>query len=152
MTPRAVSLRGGLHAELAHLVEADAPATLAYFDRVSRETDFLGFGADEYPRGLEEEAQSWRAFADPATGGEIASYARESSYGRIALAPTGEMYASFQVRADIGLYSSDNGHEIKTLNHPGVYDVAFSPDGKFFATSQGLAGRSDVRVLALLAE
>jgi RimJ/RimL family protein N-acetyltransferase len=73
MTARLVSLRGGLHAELVHLDEGDAPATLAYFHRVSRETDFLGFGAGEYPRSVEEEAQSWRAFSDPAKGLALAA-------------------------------------------------------------------------------
>jgi RimJ/RimL family protein N-acetyltransferase len=64
VTARAVSLREGLHAELARLVEADAPAVLAYFDRVTGETDFAPFGPGEYPRNIEEEGAKLHGLAE----------------------------------------------------------------------------------------
>jgi RimJ/RimL family protein N-acetyltransferase len=68
MMSRVVSLRSDLHAELARLVDTDAAAVLAYFDRVTAETDFAPFGPGEYPRSLEEEALHLRNYADPSKG------------------------------------------------------------------------------------
>jgi RimJ/RimL family protein N-acetyltransferase len=65
---RTISLRGGLHARLARPTDTDAAAVIAYFDRVTLETDFAPFGPGEYPRNLEQEALHLRNYLDPSKG------------------------------------------------------------------------------------
>jgi RimJ/RimL family protein N-acetyltransferase len=66
--PQTISLRGGLHAELSRTVEADAAAVVAYFNQVSAETDFGGFGPGGYPRNIQEEVLHIRSLAQPDKG------------------------------------------------------------------------------------
>lgn len=65
---RYISLRGGLHAELRSLVEADAAAVVAYFNEVSAESDFAPFGPGEYPRSVQEEAAKLRGLSSAGEG------------------------------------------------------------------------------------
>lgn len=63
-----VSLRGGQHAAIARVVEADAAAVVAYFDWVSNETDFAAFGPGGYGRTVADEVLHIRSLSDPNKG------------------------------------------------------------------------------------
>jgi RimJ/RimL family protein N-acetyltransferase len=63
-----ISLRGGLTAEIARVVEADAARVVAYFNQVSGETDFASFGAGRYPRNVEQELLHIRTLTLPSKG------------------------------------------------------------------------------------
>jgi ribosomal protein S18 acetylase RimI-like enzyme len=68
MEATTISLPGGAHATIAHPLESDAGAVIAYFELVAGETDFLSFGAGELGRTIEDEASDIRALANPSRG------------------------------------------------------------------------------------
>ena len=74
MTISKLSLRGGLHAVIRPATPEDAAEVLAFFEQVAAESDYLPFGAGEYGRNLEQQAEQLRAHQDPAHGVMLGSW------------------------------------------------------------------------------
>src|SRR5687768_1864013 len=99
-----ISTAGGGHATIAHPVESEASAVVAYFELVAGETDFLSFGPGELRRTEEEEAADIRAFANPRrglmlmakVGGEIAGIVTIHRFARSRVHHRGELGVSVQ--------------------------------------------------------
>lgn len=80
---------------------------------------------------------------DPPTGNVSLTKAVPISYGRIAFSPKSDRVAYVDIReANVRILDALSGKERPVLNHQGVYDLAFSPNGSLVATCQGSGRRN----------